>query len=278
MPEVLQIGNIILLIIAGLGAGIVTGLAGASAATVVTPLLVSFSPITAYVAIAVALITDVFASFFSFLTYKKNGNINMKDGVALTITACIGAFLGSYMSSFFNNEALGAFGGFMTFLLGLKFMHRGLVMRRNAKNGVKEPEKKESKISQLNINPVVLSSILGFLLGLICGIVGAGGGLMILFVLTTVLNYDTKTAIGTSVLIMTFTALTGGISHFIHMENVYIGVLVLGMAITSTSAVIGAKMAAKFANKTDEDVLLTIVGSIFTVISVLMFLQKTRNI
>ncbi len=278
MPEVLQIGNIILLIIAGLGAGIVTGLAGASAATVVTPLLVSFSPITAYVAIAVALITDVFASFFSFLTYKKNGNINMKDGVALTITACIGAFLGSYMSSFFNNEALGAFGGFMTFLLGLKFMHRGLVMRRNAKNGVKEPEKKESKISQLNINPVVLSSILGFLPGLICGIVGAGGGLMILFVLTTVLNYDTKTAIGTSVLIMTFTALTGGISHFIHMENVYIGVLVLGMAITSTSAVIGAKMAAKFANKTDEDVLLTIVGSIFTVISVLMFLQKTRNI
>lgn len=106
MPEILKFGNFVLLIVAGFGAGIVTGLAGASAATVVTPLLVSFSPISAYVAIAVSLITDVFASFFSFLTYKKNGNINMKDGIALTITACIGAFLGSYLSSFLTMKHL----------------------------------------------------------------------------------------------------------------------------------------------------------------------------
>ncbi len=59
---------IILLVIAGLGAGIVTGLAGASAATIITPLLVTFSPIAANTAIAISLITDVFASFYSFLT------------------------------------------------------------------------------------------------------------------------------------------------------------------------------------------------------------------
>lgn len=279
MPEILKFGNFVLLIVAGFGAGIVTGLAGASAATVVTPLLVSFSPISAYVAIAVSLITDVFASFFSFLTYKKNGNINMKDGIALTITACIGAFLGSYLSSFFNNEALGGVGGFMTFLLGLKFLRDGLRMRKNAKNGiVQKKEKKVSKISQLDINPMVLSSVLGLFLGLVCGIVGAGGGLMILFVLTGVLNYDMKTAIGTSVLIMTFTALIGGVSHFFHMGSVNVLLLAMAMAITSASAVVGAKVAAKFANKTEEDILLTIVGSTFTVISVLMLLQKIRNV
>lgn len=37
---------------------------------------------------------------------------------------------------------------------------------------------------------------------------------MMLLILTTVLNYELKTAVGTSVFIMTFTALTGAASHF----------------------------------------------------------------
>lgn len=39
--------------------------------------------------------------------------------------------------------------------------------------------------------------------------------MMLLLILTSVLRYELKTAIGTSVFIMTFTALTGGVSHFI---------------------------------------------------------------
>lgn len=37
---------------------------------------------------------------------------------------------------------------------------------------------------------------------------------MLLLVLTSVLGYELKTAVGTSVFIMTFTALTGAVSHF----------------------------------------------------------------
>ena len=52
------------------------------------------------------------------------------------------------------------------------------------------------------------------IIGFICGFVGAGGGMMMLLLLTTVLGYELKTAVGTSVFIMTFTALTGAVSHF----------------------------------------------------------------
>ena len=38
--------------------------------------------------------------------------------------------------------------------------------------------------------------------------------MMMLLILTSVLGYELKTAVGTSVFIMTFTALTGAISHF----------------------------------------------------------------
>ena len=38
--------------------------------------------------------------------------------------------------------------------------------------------------------------------------------MMMLLILTSVLGYELKTAVGTSVFIMTFTALTGAVSHF----------------------------------------------------------------
>ena len=52
------------------------------------------------------------------------------------------------------------------------------------------------------------------MIGLICGFVGAGGGMMMLLILTSVLGYELKTAVGTSVFIMAFTAFTGAVSHF----------------------------------------------------------------
>ena len=63
-------------IIAGLGAGVVTGLAGLSAAVVITPMLVSLAGWESYDAVTVALASDVFASLLSAYTYYKNKNID----------------------------------------------------------------------------------------------------------------------------------------------------------------------------------------------------------
>ncbi len=267
MPD-LSFSVVILLIVAGFGAGVVTGLAGASAATVVTPLLVTFSPITAFTAIAISLITDVFASFFSFLTYRKNGNINIKDGMYLTIAACLGSLVGTSLST--NVDSLGNIGGAITLILGINFLRKGYRLYKNPDKVDEEPKK--NKLSEMN--PTLISIILGTLLGIVCGFIGAGGGLMILFVLTNVLRYDTKTAIGTSVLIMTFTALTGGIAHFFHMHDVNFLYLGIAIFITSLSAVIGAKIAATFANKKTDDILLMMVGTTFITITSSMIVSK----
>ena len=60
----------------------------------------------------------------------------------------------------------------------------------------------------------IQSLVCGMLIGFICGFVGAGGGMMMLLILTSVLGYELKTAVGTSVFIMAFTAFTGAASHF----------------------------------------------------------------
>lgn len=76
--------------IAGLGAGIVTGLAGLSAAVVITPLLVSMCSWDSYDAVTVALAADVLASMLTANTYRKNGNIDLKRGLMVGVIAVIG--------------------------------------------------------------------------------------------------------------------------------------------------------------------------------------------
>ena len=50
----------------------------------------------------------------------------------------------------------------------------------------------------------MIAVICGICIGFYCGFMGLGGGMMMLFILTFVLGYDLKTAVGTSVFVMTF--------------------------------------------------------------------------
>ena len=68
---------------------------------------------------------------------------------------------------------------------------------------------------------------------------------MMLLILTSVLGYELKTAVGTSVFIMTFTALTGAVSHFMLGGIPDITVWLLCVVFT----LIWARIAAVFANK-----------------------------
>ena len=87
---------------------------------------------------------------------------------------------------------------------------------------------------------------------------------MMLLILTSILGYELKTAVGTSVFIMTFTALTGSVSHFIIDGTPDWTVLVLCVAFT----LIWARIAARFANKAEPKLLNRITGVILIVLGV----------
>ena len=87
----------------------------------------------------------------------------------------------------------------------------------------------------------------------ICGFIGAGGGMMMLLILTSVLGYELKNAVGTSVFIMAFTALTGAVSHFMigGAPNWF------DWALCVVFTLLWARIAAVFANKADPCLLYT---------------------
>ena len=249
--------KLLVCLIAGLGAGIGTGLAGLSAAAVISPMLISFLGVPAYQAVGISLVSDVLASAISAYTYGKNKKLDLKDGLVMMGTVLIFTMIGSYLSSLVPNQMMGSFSIYVTFLVGVKFIIRPVMTT---------PEVLEEKATRTKI---IQSILCGIVIGLICGFVGAGGGMMLLLILTSVLGYELKTAVGTSVFIMTFTALTGGVSHLVIGGMPNLKILFLCMIFT----LIGARVSAKFANKASAKVLNRTLGVVLTVIGGLMIIM-----
>ena len=87
---------------AGMGAGLGTGFAGMSAAAVISPMLITFLGMDPYVAVGIALSSDVLASAISAYTYGKNKNLDIKNGIIMMVSVLIFTVVGSYVSSFDN--------------------------------------------------------------------------------------------------------------------------------------------------------------------------------
>lgn len=187
---------------AGMGAGLGTGFAGMSAAAVISPMLITFLGMDPYMAVGIALSSDVLASAVSAFTYGKNKNLDIRNGLIMMASVLTFTVVGSYIASLVPSTTMGGFSVFMTFLLGIKFIVKPVMTTKEAMQGVSAQKR------------AVQSVVCGVIIGFICGFIGAGGGMMMLLILTSVLGYELKTAVGTSVFIMTFTALTGALSHF----------------------------------------------------------------
>lgn len=246
--------TILVTFFAGMGAGLGTGFAGMSAAAVISPMLMTFLHVDPYMAVGIALSSDVLASAVSAYTYGKNKNLDIKNGLIMMGSVLTFTVVGSYLASLVPSATMGNFSVFMTFLLGVKFIVKPVMTTKESMQGVSAKKR------------AIQSLICGIMIGLICGFIGAGGGMMMLLILTSVLGYELKTAVGTSVFIMTFTALTGAVSHFV------IGGqpdwLVFGLCVVFT--LLWARIAALFANKATPKTLNRATGIILVILGIVV--------
>lgn len=253
--------TILVTFFAGMGAGLGTGFAGMSAAAVISPMLITFLHMDPYMAVGIALSSDVLASAVSAYTYHKNKNLDIKNGLVMLASVLVFTVVGSYIASLVPSATMGGFSVFMTFLLGIKFIVRPVMTTKESMAAVSVKKR------------MVQSLICGSLIGFICGFVGAGGGMMMLLILTTVLGYELKTAVGTSVFIMTFTALTGALSHFTIGGLPDVTVWLLCIVFT----LIWAQIAAVFANKAQPKTLNRATGVVLVVLgAVIMGFQLLK--
>ncbi len=246
--------TILVTFFAGMGAGLGTGFAGMSAAAVISPMLITFLDVEPYMAVGIALSSDVLASAASAYTYHKNKNLDIKNGLIMMFSVLVFTAVGSFVASLVPAATMGGFSVFMTFMLGVKFIVRPVMTTKE-------------NMEQISAKRRAIQSIAcGIIIGFICGFIGAGGGMMMLLILTSVMGYELKTAVGTSVFIMTFTALTGALSHFA------IGgtpdILTLALCVLFT--LLWARIAAIFANKAQPKTLNRTTGIVLVVLGVVI--------
>ena len=242
--------TILVTFFAGMGAGLGTGFAGMSAAAVISPMLITFLDMNPYMAVGIALASDVLASAVSAYTYYKNKNLDIRNGLIMMVSVLIFTVTGSYIASLVPAATMGGFSVFMTFLLCIKFIVRPVMTTKESMLGVSARKR------------AIQSILCGMIIGFICGFIGAGGGMMMLLILTSVLGYELKTAVGTSVFIMTFTALTGAASHFMIGGTPDPLVFILCVIFT----LLWARIAAVFANKAEPKTLNRITGLILVIL------------
>ena len=256
------------LIIASIGAGVGTGLAGLSAATVMVPMLIvlcpSFSGETgAYQATAVALASDILGSAVTTVTYAKHKNIDIKRSWLIMTCILTMCTVGSYVAFIAGNTILGGFTLFLTFCIGIRFLVKPDTSRDN-------PVEKGRK---LGWKEVILSLACGIPIGFGTGFVGTGGGMMMLIVFTVFFGMELKTAVGTSTFIMTFTALIASVSHImIHPAIVFEkwDMMLLCIAVATASSLISARFANRVSNRTiglATGVVLTILGAAMIILN-----------
>ena len=246
--------TVIVTFFAGMGAGLGTGFAGMSAAAVISPMLITFLDMDPYMAVGIALSSDVLASAISAYTYGKNKNLDVRNGLIMMVSVLTFTVIGSYVASLVPPTTMGGFSVCMTFLLGIKFIVKPVMTT------------KETMLAVSAKKRAVQSVVCGVIIGFICGFVGAGGGMMMLLILTSVLGFELKTAVGTSVFIMAFTALTGAISHFAIGGAPDWTVFVLCVVFT----LIWARIAAVFANKASPKTLNRATGVVLVVLGIVV--------
>jgi len=256
--------SLILVVFAvGLLAGTVTGFTGASGVVVVVPLLSLLCGLTVHNAIATSLFVDTLASLAVAYVYLRNGRVELKDGIVIGLSSITGAQIGALLASATPESRISRAFGLFTIALGF------MMIRRSRGRGLlsKDFSWFTSRLSSLQ--RVLLTVILGFGVGIVTGVFGAGGGLMFLLLLVVVLGEPLHKAIGTSTLIMALTAFSGTIGYMMH------GFLdILYSTTTSLGSIVAGTLTSKVANRLPDRMLSLVVGFVFIAIGALMVLLR----
>lgn len=243
-------------ILVGLAGGVLIGMAGLTAAMVLTPILAGICGWAGYDAVTMSLIANVPSAIVTSYTYYKHNNVDMKRGGSVSVSAFLGAVAGSFLGYLFSKVSEN--GVSYLVIIGNLFMAIKFLRPTKVRETKVTAEDKKEK------NKTLLAIALSFLIGAECGFMGSAGGMMMLMVLTLVLGMNTKMAVGTGSVVMTLVALTGAVSHLMMGAKVE----PLPAIVITVACTIGAVGSSKFANKVDEKVMSRCAGVVLILVSI----------
>jgi uncharacterized membrane protein YfcA len=248
--------------------GIVAALTGIGGGVFIVPLLTLFYAFLPANAAGTSLTTIVFTAVASTLNYSRQRRISYKTGVLLAIATAPGGILGVYLTTVMSPRILGVlFGVFMiTFVavpmsIGPSHLGTRHSSDSEASKSVVESYWHLSHSSRRMLLGVALS----FLSGIASGLLGIGGGVLLVPILTLIIGMPMHFATATSMFTMSFTSTSEAAQHYFAGNTNFEYVLLL-----ASGTVLGAQVGAYASKKISGRNLRRIFGLVILVIGIQM--------
>jgi uncharacterized membrane protein YfcA len=215
-----------------LAIGVVLGMLGGGGAILTLPMLVYVVGAEPKAAIATSLFVVGMTSSVGAIANARARNVEWKIGLAFGASAMVGAFAGGRLAAYVPANIL------LTAFAVMMLLTAVAMLRRRSETSVPRA---------LALGRVLA---LGLAVGVVSGLVGAGGGFLIVPALTIFGGLSMRKAIGTSLFVIALQSFAGFAGHAGHVTLDW-----LLIAFVTTASVAGALVGISLARRAPADTL-----------------------
>ncbi len=235
--------------------GISLGLLGGGGSILTVPLLTYVAGFPPKEAIAASLLVVGVTSATSMLAHARRGNVRWRTGLTFGAAGMVGAFTGGLIGGHIPGTIL------MIAFAGMMIATAGAMIRGRRTSAV--PTRSHGTRAWLRI------VLYGLGVGLVTGLVGAGGGFLVVPALALLAGLPMPVAVGTSLLVITVNSFAGLAGRLTTVSLDW--ALVAGV---TAAAVTGALIGARLTTRLSEASLRRGFGYFVLVMAVLVLTQE----
>lgn len=250
--------------------GSTLGLIGGGGSILTVPILVYIFKIPPVIATAYSLFIVGLTSLFAVLGYVKQKLVNFKVGVIFSIPAFVGVFSSrKFIVPSIPKELLHLGNYTLTKDTGILFLFALMMVVASISMIKKQKESTKPKKEISEAQKMAFVSIEGLVVGILTGLIGAGGGFLVIPVLVMFAGMEMKEAVATSLLVIAIKSLFGFLGDLGHSE---IDWMFLGSF--SIFTIIGAFIGTYFAKFISSEKLKPAFGWFVLVMGIFIILKE----
>lgn len=215
-------------VVAGLVVGLLLGLTGGGGSILTVPLLVYGVGLEAKVAIATSLLVVGLASLAALLPHSRAGNIYWRTGLIFGVAGMAGAYSGGWVARYLAETVL------LLLFAAVMIGSGAAMLRRPSHRALASVPLGRSWLRVVGD---------GFIVGIVTGLVGAGGGFLVVPALVLLGGLPMHAAVGTSLLVISMKCFAGLAGYATHVPVDGTAALIVGvLAIAGTT--LGSRLSS----------------------------------
>ncbi len=240
----------------GFVSGVASGAFGIGGALLSTPGIRWLLDTPALVAVGTTLPVIIPTALTGVYTYAKSKLIDVRTAIVLSTSGSVFAILGALATQIVPGELLLVLTAVLILILSWRMLRT-----------TEEPGRDGVTAS----TPLLL--VVGAASGFVSGLLGVGGGVILVPVLTALLRFPVKTALGTSLAVVAAQSIPGTVTHAIigNIDWRIVGGLVIGV-------IPGARIGSRAAVAAEDAKLRVVVGAAMGVLALVFGAGELRNL